>query len=181
MIFERVNEPETGVLRWRISWGAVRCGSEAGTLRKDGYITIGIDGKRYQAHRVAWLLHEGHWPDGNPEHENQIKSDNRWVNIKDLAPNQSANGGNQGLRRNNSSGLKGVSWAKRERKWEVHIEIRSRGIGLGYFDDPREAGLHYDAAAKLAWGLRFSHLNFPQEESDHIILSDRVIQKIGGL
>lgn len=104
--FERVNEllryePETGKLYWKISRKGVKgAGSEAGCLRKDGYIYIGIEGERHLAHRVAWLLHEGHWPDGNPEHENLIKSDNRWENIKDLATG-SENMGNRVAYSNN--------------------------------------------------------------------------------
>jgi hypothetical protein len=120
----------------------------------------------------------GHWPDGNPEHENRIPGDNRWENIKDLAPSQSENGGNQGLRRNNTSGLKGVSWLSAKQKWMAKIEIRRKQINLGHFVDPHLAGLTYDAAAKLVWGLRFSNLNFPAEESEHIVLPDRVLMKL---
>jgi hypothetical protein len=89
--FERVDSllryvPLTGLFYWKISpWRHVKAGDEAGSLDFNRYITIGIDRKKYQAHRIAHLLMTGHWPIGNPEHENQIRSDNRWENIKDLA------------------------------------------------------------------------------------------------
>lgn len=63
----------------------------------------------------------------------------------------------------------------------AHITFGNRLIYLGLFPDIRLAGLHYDAAAKIAWGLRFSCLNFPPEESEHIILLDRVLIKLGVL
>jgi len=66
-----------------------RAGAEVGSSDKDGYLNVMLDGKVYKAHRLAHLLMTGHWPERNPEHENRIKSDNRWENIKDLARNQS--------------------------------------------------------------------------------------------
>jgi hypothetical protein len=176
-------DPETGILLWKVSVGSrALAGSEAGCLNKSsGYIQIRIHGRKYYAHRIAHLLMTGHWPDGNPEHENLIKTDNRWVNIQTLAPSQSENGGHRGLQRNNTSGLKGVRWVKGHwvnGRYVSRVHFRGKQIHLGYFDDLRLAGLHYDAAAKLAWGLRFSCLNFPSEESDHIVLSERVRCKL---
>jgi hypothetical protein len=162
--------------------GHVKMGDEAGTLdRSTGYIHIKINGKIYQAHRIAHLLMTGQWPEGNPEHENRIRHDNRWSNIKDIAPTQSENGGNRSLSNTNNSGMKGVCWHKQAKKWMSYIGVEGRDIYLGRFVDLRLAGLHYDAAAKLAWGLRFSCLNFPSEESDHIVLSDRVLVRLRGI
>jgi len=182
--FDRVHEllsydPETGILRWRVDVSNVKAGSEAGCLA-NGYVQIRIDGNLYYAHRIAHLLMIGHWPEGNPEHENRIRHDNRWVNIRDLGT-QHENNGNHGLSSHNTSGLKGVCWHKAGRKWMAHITFGNRLIYLGLFPDIRLAGLHYDAAAKIAWGLRFSCLNFPPEESEHIILLDRVLIKLGVL
>jgi len=170
-------DPETGILRWKVSPSRrAKVGSEAGYLSK-GYIQIKVDGGIYFAHRIAHLLMTGHWPEGNPEHENRIGTDNRWENIKDLVFSQVENGGNRNLNRNSTSGLKGVCWDKLKNKWRSSITKRGL-ILLGYFEDPRLAGLTYDAAAKIVWGRRFSHLNFPWEESDLIVLSDRVLSKL---
>lgn len=173
--FERIDSllsynPERGVFYWKVSpCKRLKIGSEAGCLNKrNGYIQIGVDGKIYLAHRIAHLLHEGRWPEGNPEHENRIKTDNRWENIKDLAKNQTENLGNQKLQSNSTSGLKGVSWNKQNRKWEAYIKFHKKTIHLGLFDDPHLAGLHYDAAAKIIWGLRFSCLNFQSWESNRV-------------
>jgi hypothetical protein len=183
--FERVDSllsynPETGIFHWRVSRGRLaKAGSIAGSPHKNGQIQICIDRKLYKAHRVAHLLMTGSWPDGNPEHESRIGSDNRWINICDLATRRE-NGGNRNLNRNSTSGLKGVTWSKQKRKWVSQIEVLDRRLHLGYFTDPRLAGITYDAAAKLVFGLRFSCLNFPPEESDRIVLSDRILSYING-
>ena len=183
--FDRINsllsyDPETGSLHWRVSprCSDIPVGSEAGFLSQ-GYIKIGIDWDEYLAHRVAHLLMTGHWPEGNPEHANRIRHDNRWENIKDLARNQSENGGNHGLNSNNTSGLKGVCWDTWSSKWMARIKFQWKMINLGRFEENRLAGLHYDAAAKLAWGPRFACLNFPSEDSDYIVLPERVISLLG--
>jgi len=181
--FERVNsllryDPESGLFYWRVHRRSVRAGSEAGTLLKSGYIRVGIDGEQYQAHRVAHLLMTGRWPERDPEHGNRIRHDNRWSNICDVAT-RSENSGNQGFREDSSSGLRGVSWHIGAGKWLAKIMFNGRAVHLGYFTDLRLAGLTYDVAAKLAWGERFSCLNFSSGESDNIVLSERVLRVMG--
>jgi hypothetical protein len=80
-----------------------------------------------------------------------------------------------------ASGLKGVTWDNSSEKWKAQIGFQGRNIYLGLSTSLREAGLTYDAAAKLAWGLRLSDLNFPPRESDHIIFSDKVLKLLGVL
>jgi hypothetical protein len=185
--FFRVDEllrygQETGKFYWKVHLcNRAMIGSEAGSLHKStGYIYIGIDRKQYPAHQIAHLLMTGQWPGREPEHENQIKSDNRWENIKDFATD-SQNGANRRLLRNSTSGLKGVTWDISHNKWKSSVRVMGKLIHLGYFTDLRLAGLTYDVAAKLAWGERFSCLNFSSEDSDSIVLSSSIIRHIGGL
>ncbi|RXZ77222.1 hypothetical protein EBB07_33665 [Paenibacillaceae bacterium] len=42
-------------------------------------------------------------------------------------------------RKDNSSGHKGVYWAKRERKWVASIGIKGKSVYLGYFADKQDA------------------------------------------
>lgn len=42
-------------------YGKYKAGSNAGSISVAGDVTLLIDGTRYQAHRVAWLLHYGEW------------------------------------------------------------------------------------------------------------------------
>jgi len=43
---------------------------------------IGLLGKRYYAHRLAWLYVYGVWPDGDTDHINRNKHDNRIANLR---------------------------------------------------------------------------------------------------
>lgn len=64
---------------------------------------------------------------------------------------------------NNTSGYKGVSWRKIDRKWGVHIGVNNKVICLGGFDDLEEAARVYDEAAKKYHG-EFAKLNFQETE-----------------
>lgn len=43
------------------------------------------------------------------------------------------------LSTNNTSGIKGLSWAKREKKWRAYIIIGKKHIHLGYFKNKEDA------------------------------------------
>lgn len=106
-------DPETGVFTWLISpSNRAKKGSVAGFMNDAGYWMIGIDNVRYRAHRLAWLYMTGEWPERKIDHENTIRSDNRWANIR-LA-DDSQNVCNQALRADNTSGVKGVRFWKNE-------------------------------------------------------------------
>lgn len=44
-----------------------------------------------------------------------------------------------GLQRNNTSGVRGVSWHKKTGKWSVRIHVAGKPISLGYTSDLEEA------------------------------------------
>lgn len=64
---------------------------------------------------------------------------------------------NMNSRRFGSSGYKGVSRAGS--RWRALIGSRTNRKHLGYFDNPIEAAMAYDAAAKIIFG-QFARLNF---------------------
>jgi hypothetical protein len=59
---------------------------------------------------------------------------------------------------NNTSGFKGVSWHKRDRKWQAKIKFNGIRLHLGYFNDKIEAARVYNAAA-LQYQGEFAKLN----------------------
>ena len=54
----------------------------------------------------------------------------------------------------------GVTWYKREKKWQVRIKIDGKTKTVGYFDDEKEAACKYDEQAALL----NKPVNFPQHE-----------------
>lgn len=130
-------DPETGAFIWRVARrGPAGVGDVAGTLRVTGYITIGIDGRIYRAHRLAFLYMGVSLPP-QVDHENHIRNDNRWVN---LSPATSfINQRNCTLHKNNQSGVTGVHWHKYFRKWTATIGFNKKRYHLGRFNDKEEA------------------------------------------
>lgn len=75
---------------------------------------------------------------------------NRRDNIRMFTIKQSRQ--NNRKQSNNTSGYKGVSWHRRERRWRSEIYVNHRNIHLGYFDDPYDAHLAYCKAADKYFG-----------------------------
>jgi hypothetical protein len=125
--------PETGEFTRLVGIQGRRgkAGSKAGTLRSDGYICIKISGKKYFAHRLAWLYTHGVWPADMLDHTDQDKSNNRISNLR--ACTQSENMRNVGLRSTNKSGFKGVTWDKPLSKFQARAYVNGRQKHLGYF------------------------------------------------
>lgn len=55
-----------------------------GSLDTKGYIILKIKGKQFKAHRIAWFLHTGKFPENVIDHINRDRSDNRIVNLRDV-------------------------------------------------------------------------------------------------
>ena len=84
------------------------------------------------------------------DHINGDGLDNRRSNLR--IATQSQNNANRRISHRNSSGFKGVSWAKRERRWCASIKIGGKSRGIGYFRDREEAARAYDARALELFG-----------------------------
>jgi hypothetical protein len=128
--------PESGVFTWlQAASVGTKPGSEAGGI--DGkYLRIGISGKRYRAHRLAFLYMSGEMPP-EVDHINHIGNDNRWDNLRPVHHLQ--NGRNQSKRKNNKSGFNGVSWCSGKGLWSAQIGINKKTIHLGFFKQKEDA------------------------------------------
>lgn len=101
-------------------------------------------------HRIAWLLHYGQWPEGDIDHINGVKTDNRIENLR--VGTRASGNHNKGVNRLNSSGFRGVSWDSDRRKWAAQIKIDGKNKRLGRFKDVEDASRAYEAAAKIVHG-----------------------------
>jgi hypothetical protein len=97
------------------------------------------------AHRLAWLWVHGRWPGCEIDHINSDGLDNRIQNLREATHAQ--NQRNQSKRSDNTSGLKGVSWHKRGKKWKAQICHMGKWHALGLYDCSEEAHKAYVAAA----------------------------------
>jgi len=144
-------DPITGLFLWRITASPKAvAGSVAGTINKRGYRIIRIDGELYKASRLAWFYTFGEWPESFLDHANRIKTDDRIDNLRQISCCENA--WNVGVTSRNTSGYKGVSFAKSMDKWQASISNEGRAVHLGYFADPLAAHNAYRDAAIKARG-----------------------------
>lgn len=129
--------PCTGELSWKKDRGNKKRGEATGCKDKYGYLLIRFDKKLLKAHRVAFALYHKRWPDCDIDHRNGIRDDNKISNLREA--NRQQNAMNQSLRRDNTSGHKGVHWRKIERKWWAQIQLGGKCKSLGLYDDINDA------------------------------------------
>lgn len=140
-------DKESGLFVWLKPTGnRVQRGASAGGIDSNGYGQIMICGKRYLAHRLAWLHANGTWPDGCIDHINGVKSDNRIINLRDV--NRATN--MQNIKRanvNNKTGFLGVHAARN--KWLSQIKNQKQVTHLGVFSTPELAHQAYLNAKRI--------------------------------
>lgn len=127
--------PDTGEFTWLVGGRGRRVGEIAGCLAYVGdgktYTRIGIDGKLYYAHRLAWLYSYDAWPKNHIDHIDQNSTNNRLSNLRDVTGSE--NNKNMKTPKNNSSGVMGVYSRNDTQKWEASIQVNGKQIHLGYF------------------------------------------------
>jgi len=137
-------DPLTGLFTWAHSSSFFEQGAVAGyTDKRRGYVSISIHKKRYYAHRLAILYMAGYMPENSVDHIDRDRSNNRYSNLREASHQCQMR--NCKPQRNNSSGVKGVSWHKRGEKWQAHINLDHKMRSLGLFADLLDA-----AYARLA-------------------------------
>lgn len=137
--------PETGQFTRRKTT-ALR-GNKVGDMMANGYLRIGIDRKRYLAHRLAWFYTHKEWPKHEIDHINQDKADNRIANLRDVQGSENQH--NRGPQVTNRSGHKGVSWCKRTSKWVAQIAAQRQTHFLGRYDSIKAAAAAYADARRV--------------------------------
>ena len=78
-------DPNTGVFTWRQTNKMHNIGAIAGSVAKSGYRYISIDHSPILAHRIAWFMWYGYWPEQVIDHKNRKKDDNRIRNLRDTS------------------------------------------------------------------------------------------------
>lgn len=150
---ERLHElldynPYLGCFRWKETRGSICKGAIAGTPNGP-YTSIKIDGVLLLAHRIAWAMTYGEWPDC-VDHINGIGFSNRITNLR--ACSHSENLRNQKVRKDNKVGLKGIHWNSKDKRWRAQIKVNGRLKYLGQFKTKEEAHVAYCEGAKQLHG-----------------------------
>lgn len=139
--------PDTGVFTWNFRgphhfktigyfnhWNNMHAGSVAGCIYTDScgkkYIRIGINGKGYAAHRIAWLYVHKDTAD-EIDHIDGNGVNNKISNLRSVSRQE--NQRNKRMGKRNTSGVVGVSWNKSAGMWSAQITISRVRKHLGCF------------------------------------------------
>jgi hypothetical protein len=135
----------TGIFTWVIPTGdRVKAGQKAGRVNH-GYISIKINKREYGAHRLAWLYVHGAWPDGDVDHINRDKSDNRIANLRQATRAQNLQ----------NRQYAGAYWYSPRKKWRVNIRVDGKRLWIGDYNT------HTDALAARADAVSKYHTHRP--------------------
>jgi hypothetical protein len=138
-------DPATGVFRKKAT------GQQIG-FRHFEYVVLGYDRKKLRAHRVAWAMTYGAWPERDIDHVNRNGTDNRLENLRLATPSQNT----ANTVRRNSIGRRGVRIMKG--KYQANIKIGQKQKNLGTYGTIDEAAHAYNKAAIQIYG-EFAILN----------------------
>lgn len=152
-------EPLTGIFT-RLAYADVQgrpntryAGQEAGCTWTDEagrqYRRLNVLGYSLYGHRLAWFYMTGEWVP-LVDHEDLDGVTDRWANLRSATKAQNA--ANCRAHKSNPTGLKGVSFDGRRRRFAAQIHCGGRNTFLGYFDTPEAAHAAYAHAAAEAFG-----------------------------
>ena len=148
-------DPETGNLYKRINGTDNFRSKPSGTKTKTGYVQIGVDGKLYLAHRIIMLLVNKSLSDESQvDHIDHNRLNNKLNNLRVVS--QSGNMRNCGKRSDSSTGITGVVYHKRARKYMSYISIGGRKMHLGLFNTLEDA-TRARVRANLQYGYHENH------------------------
>lgn len=143
-------DPDTGLFTWNfressplyLDWVKDRfnkryAGQPAFTyVNSRGYNQGTIFHLVYKAHRVAWAIVTGMWPEDQLDHIDRTKTNNRFINLREA--DHSLNAINQDARSTNKSGTKGVCQV-RGNMWRAYMRIDGVMTSFGDYSDKQSA------------------------------------------
>jgi hypothetical protein len=128
-----------------------RCaGKKLSRKNADGYCVASVKhgGRQHSflVARIVWALHVGRWPEGQIDHINRIRDDNRIANLRDVAPK--VNASNRGVPRLGTTrarnGHRGVQL--KGKRFSARIVVNRKLHYLGMFPTAQEAGAAFNRA-----------------------------------
>jgi hypothetical protein len=136
-------ESEPGILRFKTdrysgivySRLMARAGDIAGHLdKRKNYWIMYVDGENVTRGRVIWEMHNGPIPDGMEiDHKNHDTLNDSIDNIRLASRKQ--NQANRRKHKNNTSGLKGVSYEQSKCKWRAQMQFEGKRKTIGSYEN----------------------------------------------
>lgn len=127
--------PEIGDLTWKVSRGNhIRAGDNAGTTNAYGYRVVGIDGKLYMVHRLAFMFMLGRMPlpGLDVDHIDRNRSNNSWSNLREVSRAKN-------LRNMETPSHKPPNVNRRGNRWQVTFSVENKTKYFGMYSTVEEA------------------------------------------
>jgi hypothetical protein len=134
-------DPATGIFTcvYLVKNNKRKIGDVVGSIDAKGYLVTSVKGKLYKCHRLAWLYINGTFPLAHIDHIDGNPLNNAWVNLRKATSKQ--NQENVKLRKDNTSGFRGVIWHKATKKWCATLRHNKKTVWLGLYKTPDEAAI----------------------------------------
>lgn len=132
-------DPLVGKFYRMKSFRSIKVGDEAGHYcpTRDS-IKVGVCGKYYELHVLAWLYMTGEYPIGYEiDHIDHDRTNNKWGNLRKVT--KAVNAKNLPKYASNSTGVTGISFRKDTGKWRARIMVDKQSINLGSFSSFEDA------------------------------------------
>lgn len=161
-------DPDTGLLFWKFrdrkwfkddrfwkTWNSRFTGKQAFTaFDANGYLHGRIFMKAYKAHRVAWCITFGSWPENQIDHIDGVRSNNCITNLRDVTASE--NRMNMKKPVTNTSGFVGVGFDPNTHRWTAQIQVSGKCKYLGNFRQKKDA-MAARKAAEVKYGFHANH------------------------
>jgi len=119
-----------------------------------GHMIVSYEGEQILAHRLAWFIFYGKWPEGTIDHINGDPKDNRIENLRDVPHEENMR--NCKKRKDNTSGVTGVYYHKLSGKWQARGYLGGKASSLGLFCD-KEAAIKARKQWEIENGYHANH------------------------
>lgn len=135
-------DPETGTLRWKsrvadqfvasvrrssahlcANWNSKHADMDAGSVTAKGYMAVRLCGMLFMAHRVAWAIHTGAWPEDEVDHQDGDTTNMRFANLRSVVHRENMRNRKIGSR--NTSGIMGVRLT-RFGTWQAYVTHKGK-------------------------------------------------------
>ena len=114
----------------------IKAGDMAGFITTNNYKNVRLDSKKIPVHHIIFIMHHGYLPK-KIDHKDNNRLNNRIENLR-IATTEN-NNQNAIRRKDNTTGVKGVNFCKRDKRFIARIQANSSRHLVGYFNTLEEA------------------------------------------
>ena len=135
-LFDRMFTYKDGHIEWQHPVKAMK--NPAGRVNLRGYRYVNVNYKSYLVHRVIFLMHHGYLPK-YVDHIDGNKTNNKIENLREATHSQNILNSKRSSR--NKSGVKGVFWCDKRKRYLAKFEMNNKWYWAGSFKNIEDADL----------------------------------------